>query len=501
MACGVAVQEVVAAGGPVHGAVEGSQSVAPVPGGNSPDRPRPDPALRPALGDRDPVRVVAGHDRAVHRVVELHVLGARRGHLLADRRRALGHLEGLAPDRHPPPAAPVAIQLRVLRIDPLDVVVHLLADVAGDQRPGVVVAPADARPRPESRHREAGAVDSRGVLAQLPEDRGRALAGLRRPEEQRAAAPRAVAADGSAVGADPRQGQPPHDVAQRSCLDLALAGDPGQRARVANREPPLGPVRQPLPQDRPWRRVCLAAAHSGRGRVVLEEQVVPDCEPATRAEALGQMAQQRRVAELPGSALARELDIGEEHHHAHRVGRLPRLGHVAERVEDHRTARRVQHHLLHALVEPDAEGLELALDDRRKQRVLTRHVRRVVEVAPHRLVGGEDVLALELGDPPLSEEPDADAQEGALLRQLVARAVRERVAGAGLDVGDAVAVAVDRDLTRWHGGAAGRLHDRHRDDQHGARQRADQRRSPSAPHLPRYTGLRAQSSRSGSPKF
>ena len=501
VACAVAVQHVVAAGGEVGGAVDRRQAASCVPAREAADGPPPDPALRPALGDRYAVLGVARDHRAVHREVELHVLGARRRYLLADRRGALADVEGLGPGRHQPPAAAVAVAPRIARIDPLDVVVDLLADVAGDQRPGVVVAPADTRPRPEPRHGEAGAVDAGRVLAELPEDRGRALAGLRRPQEQRAAASRTPAADGGAVGADPGQGQPFDDVAQCGRLALPHAGDRAERARVAHRQPPLGAVGQPLAQDRPRRRVRHAAAHRGSGRVVLEQQVVPDREATARAEALGQAPQQRGVGELARAALAGELHVREEHHDANRVRRLPGLGVVAERVEDQGPPRRVEHHLLHALVEPVAEGLELVLDGGREERVLARHVRGVVEVPPHRLVGGEHVLALELGDPSLREQPDADRQERPLLGELVAGAVGESVQGASLDVGDAMRVAVDGDLAPGPRDAAGRLCDRDAGGERRAHERSDQPGPPSAPHPSRYTGLRAQSSRSGRPKF
>src|SRR5439155_20224835 len=155
---------------------------------------RPDASLRVPAGDGDAVR--SRQHGAMHGVLELDLLGAWGRSLLADRRSALRDLERLCANRHPPPAAAVAVPARVLRIDPLDVVVDLLADVARDERPGVVVAPADTGPGTEPRHREARAVPARRVLPELPEDRRRALARLWRAEQECPSAARAPAAAG-----------------------------------------------------------------------------------------------------------------------------------------------------------------------------------------------------------------------------------------------------------------------------------------------------------------
>ena len=476
----VGVQHVVAAGRHIRGVVERAEPVAGVPAREPAERPAPDASLRAPLRDRDAVLQVPCDDRPVERVVERHVLGAGRRHLLADRRSALGYVEGLRPLGHLTRAAAVEVPLRIAWVDPLDVVVDLLADVARYEGPGVVVAPADPRPRAEPGDGEAGAVPAGRVLSELPEDRGRAETSLGRPEHDASAATRPPAADRRTVRSDLRERQSLDDRPQRGGLRVARARDRRERRRVGPRQALLARARQPLGEDRPRRPVARPAADRGRARVVLEEQLVPDREAALVAEPLLQATEQRGVPELPGAALAGELDVREEHRDAHRVGRLPRLGRVSEHVEEHRAAGRVEHDFAHPLVEAVAEGLELALDVRGQHVVLPLDVGRVVEVAAHHLVGGQHVLALELRDPALREQADAVRDERALLRKLVAGAVRERVGRPRFDVRHAVGVVVDGDGARAQPRGARRSR-RHSDERHQRRGRRRHSRTPT-PH-------------------
>jgi hypothetical protein len=189
-----------------------------------------------------------------------------------------------------------------------------------------------------------------------------------------------------------------------------------------------------------------SAGHERRARVVLEGQVVPDAQAAPAAEALLEISEELGVAQLPAAALAREADPGEERHDRHRVRRLPRLWVVAERVEGGGPLGRVEHHVVHAGVEPRGERHQLSLDVAGQQVVLALHVGGLVEVAPLDDVRLQRILPEQLCGPALRRQPDRVRQEQALLRLCVAGAVRERLHRRGLDVRDAPQVPVDRGL-------------------------------------------------------
>ena len=435
----VGVEEVVGGGDGAEPRLELGEGVAGVERERAVEGFGEVAALGAAEDERPMVRAVEEEDGAMHGGED--VLGDDARWL--PRGGRLHHVR-LGAHRHVLEGAVELVLMRVVGVELLDVGVHLVACVARDQRPRVLVAPADADEGAEPRHGEPRAVDAGPVEAELVEDRGREESRLWRPEQQAHAGCGAPPRGGDTVAADLRQRQPGQDRlhrVQQVELEACRRGDARKQRQAHLRG--VGRGRRQLARRR-WRPLA-ERHHRGSVGIVRQEQVVPVGERLRGRVVRHQVRQQRRVLELAARALAGEGHHGEQHQHRHRVLRPPQVGLVAERGEKDALLRRVGLLGSERGVEAVGEGLEHAPDIDGQRVVLCVDIGRVVKLAAHRLVGDERGIVVAgaeyLRETTLGEAADDVGLEEPVGGERVAGAEGHRLAGVADHVGDAEGIA------------------------------------------------------------